>query len=455
MELYKKVSKKRRFINKDYSTKQMYLYLLFISTILLIALSPYYYFLSTSLKLRIGSIFLISLFFLFPPLSKRLLQELQKLNRFYKIMDMRYFAPLFIIFAFFFLYALVVDKPSGDFHGFNFGNNLMIPTDEAHDIEFLSIGVPNIVHYVITKHHLKIWGGHDLNIQIAPGHVIILLNSLFGAIGLFYLLKISREFFSPHGPIFFLIFIFSGFVEMFFGYWEIYTQGVMFTVLFIYYCFKSVSEPKAKFYAAIFLSLAIASHSTIVTLYAGFFFFLLLSAKGTLKEKIKNVFRYSAITFGLYLLLISLFYLGGMMSSLVAIYSTHATSLNTIFSFKHYLGIFNQHLITGGISFVAVILFFICYKFKNKDPLTYSFFASAIAYLIFMIIYVHSFGYFGVWPLMTSGGVLMVMFISWLAKTYLSEKDFTRILPLLLFASIFFYLTTAIYDRSYICSLVC
>lgn len=433
----------------------MILNILFIISLILVGTAPYYYFLATSLKLRILFTVLLLVVFFSQKVSSFVIESIKKLEKWYKLMDYKYFTLFFIIFSFFFLYGFVVDHPIGDFHGYNFGVNFWIPTDEAHDIEYLSIAIPNMVHYTIYYHTLLIWNGvYNLNIPIAPGHVVILLNCLFGAISLLFLLKISREFFSPYGPVFFVFFMFSGFTEMFFGYWEIYTQGLMFTIIFLYYCMKSLSEPKAKVYAAIALGLAIASHSTIITLYAGFFVLIFFNNNLSFKARIKEVCYYSLITFGIFIGLALIFYAGGMIWSYYLIYSTHAILIKTILSLSHYQGIFNQFLITGGLSFMTIILFWIFKKHNEiKDILSYSFLASLMAYLVFMIIYIHSFGYFGVWPLMTAGGALTVVFASWLIKNYCSDMEKIRILALLLIANLFFYIPTVLYDRLYLSAL--
>lgn len=409
-----------------------------------------YYFLATSLKVQIiFSVALVSLF-----LSQRITDIFMALTKqiepIYKILDSkRLFVAFFVVSAFFF-YLLQVDNPIGDKHGSNFGVSFLIPQDEAHGVEFLSIAIPNMVHYVFN---------HGLGIAITGREAVIGMNTLFGALALIFLLKISRKFFSPFGTLFLLVFLSAGYMEMFFAYWEIYAQAVMFTIIFFYYCFNAISDNKSKLWAAIVLGLSISSHSTLVTLYPGFFLFLWWTGDGSFRQKIKETAKYTAITFGIFISLFLFFYIvGNMQESYLEVYPYSFATIKMALSSSHYLGIFNEYLITGGISLITIIVILLTKGLKktiSSSPVMVLFLGTSISYLIFLMIYIHTFGYFGDWSLMTPGGVITVFFVSWLIKNNCSETEITRMLPLFITTNIFFYIPTFVYDHTYICALVC
>jgi tetratricopeptide (TPR) repeat protein len=236
------------------------------------------------------------------------------------------------------------------------------------------------------------------------------LSVLAGGVFIFILFFLTKNFSEDKVDrlVIFSLLIFSGATQLFLGYVEHYTFTYVSVFAYLYFSIRYL-QGKVKIYLPIlFCALSTAFHfSSAYLLPSLFFLFILRRKKGEMVFNIKTAFPYLFLL--IFLLSLSIYYIRSIHPILLEVFipllkGRYYAPDYILFSFSHFLDVFNQHLLLSPVGIILLLSLFAVYKkrIEFKNPIIVFLIIVSIAQILYHFLVDPKFGAVRDWDLFSS-----------------------------------------------------
>jgi tetratricopeptide (TPR) repeat protein len=268
----------------------------------------------------------------------------------------------------------------------------------------------------------------DWDVQMTYAFV----SSLSGALFVFILLKFldKLKFRDVNKGLIFIVILFMGSSQLFFGYLENYTLHYVALFAFLFMGIRYLSGHGSLLLPSVFFVLSIGFHNQALSLVPSYLFLILYSLVKSNMEDLEDI-KFKHVLSGVFLSLLILtgiyfvkeFHIRGEIV-MPLLRSAGSEDSYTLFSLKHFMDIANQHLLisSSGILLLLALMFIAWKKIEWTKPETSFLLLLGFYFLLFNFIVNPRLGMARDWDLFAASGIGYTFLAIYLLTKVLEDK---------------------------------